>query len=185
MTKNDVLVDLGGGYGTFVIAVCKLVGCRGLSLEIDKDCVLQAKKLANLRKLRDVRGLAKFLRCDLTKIPRAQALVKNFSKGHSRVVFWAANYLFEQNLELEAALATVVEGTTADWVLASQLPVPFLKKTGVNNELFCRLPPGCVSWGKNICLDIVISSKPSKPFCSGRNKQRQHSKQRRQHQRLR
>ena len=46
MTTKDVLVDLGGGYGTFAITICKLVGCRGLSLEIDNDCVLQAKKLA-------------------------------------------------------------------------------------------------------------------------------------------
>ena len=47
---------------------------------------------------------------------------------------------------------------------ASRQPVPFLAKRGGHNELYCTLPPGCVSWGKNICLDIVISSKPSKPF---------------------
>ena len=47
---------------------------------------------------------------------------------------------------------------------ADSLPVPFLAKRGGHNELYCTLPPGCVSWGKNICLDIVISSKPSKPF---------------------
>ena len=93
----------------------------------------------------------------------AQALIKNYSKGHSRVVFWAANFLFEKNLKLQAALAKVVQGTTADWVLASQRPVPFFEKTGVHNELNCRLPPGCVSWEKGP-FNIVISSKPSKPF---------------------
>ena len=89
----------------------------------------------------------------------AQALIQNFSKGHSRVVFWAANFLFEKNLKLQAALAKVVQGTTADWVLASQRPVPFFEKTGVHNELNCRLPPGCVSWEKGP-FNIVISSTP-------------------------
>ena len=37
LTKNDVLVDLGGGYGTFVIAVCQLVGCRGRCVLPDCD----------------------------------------------------------------------------------------------------------------------------------------------------
>ena len=72
--------------------------------------------------------------------------------------------LFDQKLKLQIALAKVVEGTKADWVLGSQRPVPLSTKKEEHNELHCRLPPGCVSWDENDCLEIVIYSKPSKTF---------------------
>ena len=66
--------------------------------------------------------------------------------------------LFDQKLKLQIALAKVVEGTKADWVLGSQRPVPLSTKKEEHNELHCRLPPGCVSWDENDCLEIVIYS---------------------------
>ena len=80
MTKKDVFVDLGGGYGTFVTAICKLVGCRGVGIEIHGDCVKRSKKLAK----ECGAPLAEFLHADLMSKP----LVNDLTKGSSRVVFF-------------------------------------------------------------------------------------------------
>ena len=77
-SKNDIILDLGCGDGTFLIEVAQKTGCRGIGIEINKRIAQRAynrvQRLENLR--------------NRVKIFVGNAITTN------RALYWSATYAY-------------------------------------------------------------------------------------------